>query len=405
MSATEVEATARAQAYAREADLGAAVDALRQRREEILARWLEVVARQPFHRAHPEQAVADHIPALFDAVLATLARAAPVWLEPEAPLDDPAVAWAAEQHAAARAAQGLRPNDVIAEFRLLRQEIWHALREQVPDHAPTGDVIAAQLLLNDAIDGAMGVGLAYFVGALEAAKDEFLLTATHDLRTPLTSLKGTAQYLSRLAARPEPDLAPIRQGLERIDQQSTRLAALISEMLDDTRMRLGRFDLVHEPTHLPTVARRVIERVDPEVGARLRLHVDPAADRTGLWDAARLEAVLENLLSNAVKFSPPGSPIDVSIEGTSDALIVTVADRGRGLEGEELTRLFERFYRSPEVAQAAPDGNGLGLYIARGIVEAHGGQITAASDGRDQGTTLRFTLPWEPSGQAAGIEK
>src|SRR5918999_1211684 len=83
--------------------------------------------------------------------------------------------------------------DVVVEFRLLRQEIWRALRAELPDSAPTGDVLAAQLLLNDAIDGAMGVGLDYFVRAVEEAKEEVLLTTAHDLRNPLTSIKGTAQ--------------------------------------------------------------------------------------------------------------------------------------------------------------------------------------------------------------------
>src|SRR5947207_3717994 len=103
----ETEATERAQEYARHADLELAVAALRARRDEILERWLEVVARQPFHHDRRGRAVADDVPALFDGVVDALARCAPVWLEPEAPQDNPAVAQAAHGHATARSRQGL----------------------------------------------------------------------------------------------------------------------------------------------------------------------------------------------------------------------------------------------------------------------------------------------------------
>src|SRR3954452_565736 len=217
MSATQSDAQQRAQEYARDADLRRAVGVLQAERDTILDRWLAVVAEQPFHHGRREHAVADHIPALFDAVVTTLERGAPLWLEPEAPLANPAVADAAHQHAAARSSQGLQPADVVLEFRLLRQEIWRALREQLSDRAPTGDLLAAQLLLNDALDGAMGVGLAYFVSPVEELKHEFLLTVTHDIRNPLTSLKGTAQLLARQMAEPSPNLDRVRGGLAKID--------------------------------------------------------------------------------------------------------------------------------------------------------------------------------------------
>jgi signal transduction histidine kinase len=397
MSITNVEAQERAQDYARDADLSAPLVVLRARRDEILERWLEVVARQPFHHGRREHAVADHIPALFDALVATLERGAPIWLEPEAPLDNPAVAEAAMAHAAARSTQGLQPADVVLEFRLLRQEIWHALRENLSDRAPTSDVLAAQLLLNDALDGAMGVGLTYFVGALEELKHDFLLTVAHDLRNPLTGLKGTAQLLSRQVRRTEPDLGRVQEGLAQIDAQATRISVLLAELLDVSRLRLGRFQIDRAPTEFRSIVDRVVERCAPDVAARLRIRIEDEGERLGQWDAARLEAVLENLLSNAIKFSPADSPIDVVVAATRDVLTVAVRDYGQGVDGDELARLFERFYRSPSAAEAGIDGSGLGLYIARGIVEAHGGSIWATSPGRDAGCTIHFTLPWQPT--------
>jgi len=396
MSATQIDAQQRAQEYARDADLRRAVGVLQAERDTILDRWLAVVAEQPFHHGRREHAVADHIPALFDAVVTTLERGAPLWLEPEAPLANPAVADAAHQHAAARSSQGLQPADVVLEFRLLRQEIWRALREQLSDSAPTGDLLAAQLLLNDALDGAMGVGLAYFVSAVEELKHEFLLTVTHDIRNPLTSLKGTAQLLARQMAGPSPNLDRVREGLAQIDAQATRMSILLTELLDVSRTRLGRFEILRVPTSFRTVLDQVVGRSAPDVAARLRIRASAESERVGQWDAARLEALLENLLSNAVKFSPPDSPIDVVVEATAEHLAVALRDYGRGVDSAELPRLFDRFFRSPSAADDGIDGSGMGLYIARGIVEAHGGSIWAMSAGRGQGCTIGFTLPWGP---------
>jgi signal transduction histidine kinase len=395
MRETETEATERAQRYAREADMSFAVTVLRSKRDDILGRWLEVVERQPFHHGRREHAVADHIPTLFDALVKTLERGAPVWVEPEAPMENPGVTEAAQGHAAARSTQGLQPADVIVEFRLLRQEIWHALRQQLPDSVPTSDVLAAQLLVNDAIDGAMGVGLNYFVDMLEEIKHDFLLTITHDLANPLTSLKASAQFLSRQARRARPDLKIMREELAQIDAQATRMAVLLAEMLDITRMRLGRFEIVRAPVEFRSVLDQVVSRCPPNVTPRLRIRVAAESERAGQWDAASLEAVMDNLLSNALKFSPPDSPIDIQVQGTAEALAVTVRDYGRGLEGAELAQLFNRFFRSPSATDQGIEGSGLGLYIARGIVEAHGGYIRATSAGRNQGCTIEFSLPWE----------
>lgn len=396
MRPTESEAQERAQSYADHADLSASVAALRAQRDAILERWLEVVARQPFHHGQREHAVADHIPALFDALVASLERSAPVWVEPEAPLENPAVVEAAQQHAAARGAQGLEPADVIVEFRLLRQEIWHALGQQLTDSVPTGNVLAAQLLINDALDGAMGVGLQQFVDAIEEIKYDFLLTATHDIRNPLTALKGTAQFLHRQLGRAHPDLERIRAGFEQIDVQATRMMVLLAELLDVTRMRLGQFEIERTPIEMRTALAQVVTRLDPDVAARLRIRISAEAERTGQWDVGRLERVLENLLSNAVKYSPPKSPIDVQVRGTAERVNVMIRDHGRGLDATELAHLFDRFYRSPNVKDERVEGSGLGLYVVRGIVEAHGGTITATSPGPGQGCTVEFTLPWEP---------
>lgn len=402
MIPAELEVTQRAQMYAQDANPAPALAVLRTRREEILDRWLDVVARQSFHQGRREHAVADHIPALYDAVIATLEQGLRRTNGTDA-LDSSGVTEAAVLHAEARSREGLQPADVVIEFRLLRQEIWHALREALPDYTPLDDAVAAQLLLNDSLDAAMMVGLEHFMHSIEVLKDEFILTLTHDLRNPLTSLKGVAQLLVRHAQSPRPDLERLRRGLAQIDAQATRIAALTAEMMDISRIRLGRFEIVRGPTEFDTVLARVLERAEPSVAGRVRLVCGPESGRAARWDAERLEAVVENLLSNAVKFSPTNAPITIAVTGTPSDLLVSVADEGRGVDATELPRLFERFYRAAEVADSEIEGSGIGLYVTRGIVEAHGGRVWADSPGLGAGTTILFTLPWEePSPEQPG---
>src|SRR5437016_2002969 len=131
----------RVEQLAQGTDLGWVADVLSGRRDEILNGWLQAAIKQPFHAMRPERAVADHIPALFDALVAVLRRTAQRWLDTPAPLSDPAVLEAAQNHARDRFEQGLHPEDVVTEFRLLRQEIGGALRTHLADATPAGDVM------------------------------------------------------------------------------------------------------------------------------------------------------------------------------------------------------------------------------------------------------------------------
>src|SRR5687768_12821552 len=150
---------ARADRYARDADLGAVAAVLRTQRDDLLGRWLAAAERQPFHAGHSTTAVADHIPRLFDAMVGLLSRAAPPAADPGAPLDDPALLDAARSHALERIGQGLCTADVVQEFRLLRQEIGRALRLHLPAASSQSDAVAAELLVHDALDGAVFVAI------------------------------------------------------------------------------------------------------------------------------------------------------------------------------------------------------------------------------------------------------
>ncbi|HEU5318716.1 MAG TPA: RsbRD N-terminal domain-containing protein, partial [Chloroflexota bacterium] len=166
----------RADRYARDGDLGAVAEVLRARREEILGRWLAAAERLPFHAGHSTSAVADHIPRLFDAMVGLLSRGAPPGIDPGATLDDPTLLDAAQSHARERIAQGLSTADVVQEFRLLRQEIGRALRLHLPEASPQGDAVAAELLVHDALDGAVFVAIST-ISAHEAERLALLAQA------------------------------------------------------------------------------------------------------------------------------------------------------------------------------------------------------------------------------------
>jgi signal transduction histidine kinase len=379
--------------FAEDADLGWVADALVASRAQILDRWLEAAAAQAFHAGRREHAVADHIPALFDALTALLRRSASRFVNPDAPLDDAAVLAAAGEHAAARVRQGLTPPDIVVEFRLLRQEIWHALRLRLPDKVPTTDVIAAELVVNDALDGAITMGLTALVERVEEVREELLATTIHEVRQPLAAILGQVQLARRSLRSPTPNLARISSSLEKIEDGAARMSAMLTTLLDSSRIVLGDLALAPVDADLRDVVREALDIVGPEVADRVTVEIRPGVETSGRWDAERLEHVFANLLSNAGKYSPPETPIRLTVDGDDAMLRVAFQDEGIGIAPQDLPRLFDRYTRGREAMAAGIEGFGLGLYLCRGIVEAHGGRIWAESDGPGTGTTIRLELP------------
>lgn len=220
---------------------------------------------------------------------------------------------------------------------------------------------------------------------------EVVSTVSHELRSPLTSVKG---YTSLLLNRWDRlDDTQKRSMLEQVQHDADRVTRLITELLDISRLETGRLRLRCQMVDIPALAAGVVEKVKiayPELGVAVafpedlpRVYADPD----------KVEQVLTNLLENAAKYA--GKP-DVRLEGAYDAgtgqLSVSVHDVGRGIPPAELPRLFNKFFRGSEGGR--PSGSGLGLYIARGLVEAHGGRITAESR-LGRGSSFTFTLPAE----------
>jgi PAS domain S-box-containing protein len=225
---------------------------------------------------------------------------------------------------------------------------------------------------------------------LSRLKDEFLSIASHELRTPVTSIKGYTQLAKTLIM--ENDLATSGEYLDVALDQIDRMSRLILELLDVSRIETGRLEIRREPIQWSTFVKDVVQRQHTAVSDR-RFHLDvPDYDAPVSGDRDRLQQVLGNLLENAVKYSPDGSEIYVTIKIEGDRVVTSVCDRGIGIPHDELALVFERFHRGRQVSSTNYGGLGLGLYITKQIVERHGGSIWVESR-EGVGTTFHFALP------------
>ena len=234
--------------------------------------------------------------------------------------------------------------------------------------------------------------------SLEAAlrvRDEFLSTAAHELRNPLAVLGLQAQMCLRQFERKgalEPERAV--KGLQAINTQTDKLARLIEQLLDISRLDSGKLVIDRQPTDLAALVEHVVATSRALSGGRtIRLKVHAASSLACEVDALRIEQVLMNLIDNAVKYSPETSPIEVALrEVGPDGMELCVRDYGPGIEPSKRARIFERFFQAHDTASSSRTGLGLGLYLCRTIVELHGGTISAEFPA-DGGTRFVLQLP------------
>jgi PAS domain S-box-containing protein len=219
---------------------------------------------------------------------------------------------------------------------------------------------------------------------LERMQREFMAIVTHELKGPLTSIKGFAQLMRRQQGYSE-------RGIDSILLQTGQIERLVNDMLDAARSDADRLELQLDRVDLLDVARSAIEQAGATTANHaIRLETSQSA-LIGDWDYERLVQVFSNLLSNAIKYSPAGGEIVVTIEQTGGEATVSVRDEGLGIPADAIPRMFERFYRV-EGSGHSIKGLGLGLYITRSLIEAHGGRIAVTSE-VGHGSTFTFTLP------------
>jgi PAS domain S-box-containing protein len=225
------------------------------------------------------------------------------------------------------------------------------------------------------------------------AKEEFLATVSHELRTPLTSLRGWVSTLLRPEFQPNED--DRREIHERLMHQTGRLQRLIEDVLSVSSMDRGQFVVQTVPVGIDEVIEKSLAEFRRQVPDRPVTQVRAGLSGTAMADAGRVEQVINNLVSNADKYSPPATPIEVRVVREAEQVVVTVSDHGYGIPEDQREAVFERFHRLGNHMTREASGTGLGLHIARRLVEAMGGRIWVDSR-LGEGSTFTFTLPAAP---------
>lgn len=215
-------------------------------------------------------------------------------------------------------------------------------------------------------------------------KDDIVSIVAHDFRSPLTVIQGYGEVLQGRVEDPR-----VREMVDVIVGQARHLASLAEDTMAMSRIETGAMPLDRRPLSLVTLAHEVAS-VRTRAGAVVR--VDAPSEVSVVGDAPRLRQVLENLMDNALKYSPAGSPVDVAIRREAEGAHLSVTDRGAGIAPEDVPRLFQRFSRLAAARRSATPGTGLGLYICRSVVEAHGGRIWVESE-PSRGSTFHVSLP------------
>jgi signal transduction histidine kinase len=219
----------------------------------------------------------------------------------------------------------------------------------------------------------------------------FVSVISHELKTPVALIKGYAGTLRREDATWDP--ATIQQGLTVIEEEADRLTELIDNLLAASKLQADGMRLTNiGDVNLVAVAARAVERFQIQT-TKHKLVLDfPEAFPSVQGDESRLRQVIDNLVSNAIKYSPKGGEVRISGAFDDKTVTVSVSDKGVGLPADEQERIFERFYRVDSALSRKTQGTGLGLYLARAVIEAHGGKISVQSQ-PGKGSTFSFTLP------------
>jgi signal transduction histidine kinase len=225
-------------------------------------------------------------------------------------------------------------------------------------------------------------------------KDRFLSIASHELKTPVTSIRGQAQLAIRRLARQKnvtPEIEGMSTTLEKINEQTTRLTSLIDELLDVSSIRAGKIELHKRDCELVALCQDVIEDQQLLSGRTITLDAEPPVIHL-LADNDRLMQVVANLITNAIKYSAQDKPIAVCVRQNETQARLEVQDSGKGISEHQLPHIFDTFYRTPDAQASSKFGLGLGLAICKDIVERHGGRIWCESK-IGKGSTFFVELP------------
>jgi len=280
----------------------------------------------------------------------------------------------------------------LVSHNTLLDLFWKASRVQKSYHAevwiPGGRTYSAQLTPVEGVGYVLMMHDITQIKELDRVRAEFLATVSHDLRSPLATIRGYVDLLEKVG----PVTDQQREFLEKIRRSIVHITALISDLVELGRIEAG-VELEMEPFHLESIIDAVVDgyrQIAAEKGLTLKWELTPLPLIRG--NPHRLRRVMENLLSNAVKYNREGGWIDVSAECQEGYIVVRVADSGIGIPPEDLPHIFDRFYRVQRPETEDIEGTGLGLSIVKSIVEKHGGRVWVESR-PGEGTTFTLLLP------------
>jgi PAS domain S-box-containing protein len=274
--------------------------------------------------------------------------------------------------------------------RALRGETIRSLHVRVEHQGRSLWVLASAAPVRGADYSIVGAVLTFSdetaLHDMEQARDDLVGMISHDLRTPLNTVYNQAHLLRR---HPD-DAAQVEVRASAVLKSCERMSAMIQDLVEATLLEGGRLHVSPEPVDLAEVVPELLERLRGALEIeRVSIAVEPGLPRA-LADPQRLERILVNLLTNALKYSPPQGEVTLELASDPDGVAIVVSDRGIGIAPEDVPHVFERFFRARGARQ--PEGLGLGLYITRLLVQAHGGRIDVSSQ-LGQGSTFRVVLP------------
>jgi hypothetical protein len=296
---------------------------------------------------------------------------------------------ASKIHGVERVGSGFDIMEVVAEYRALRASVLRLWRVSHPH--PNLDDLNDITRFNESIDQSLAEAVASYTDRVEQSRRMFLAILSHDLRNPLNSIRMAAQLASR-ATQEDPGAA---RALSMIESNTQTITRLTHDLIDFASTGLGStMPLTRSQFDLEQLGRKVFEEFSFAYPQRtLRFNSD--SDLTGDWDAARLRQVISNLMGNALQHGSTEGPVELAIAAEVETVILSVHNEGPPIPSEMLTKIFDplmRYAKTESTAQTTSGSIGLGLYIAREVVIAHGGTITVTSTA-EEGTTFTVRLP------------
>ena len=228
---------------------------------------------------------------------------------------------------------------------------------------------------------------------IDQMKSDFISLVSHELRTPLTSIIGFVSFI--LDGKAGSINERQRNSLARVQRQSKRLAALINDLLDISRIESGRIQMEQAPISVLEIVTHRLEEIRPQADEKsIQLDLTaPESVPTILGDEARMGQVFTNLIGNAIKFTPNNGEVSIKVEADGNLLHVEVIDTGPGIPPEERQKIFDKFYQLSDISTRQQGGSGLGLSISKSIIEAHGGKLWIDDGNQGKGSNFQFVLP------------